>query len=292
MPYTKNYDLDTDTTLGGDNASDYVAASQKATKTYIDNHSGGGGANTDLSNLTATGEAHFLKNTATGTSSLTLLGTSSTENSSINIGVNSQATGSDGVAIGVQANANSNFATAIGYGAKVTGSYGIQLGYGTNTTGHFYVGFNNAGSPINYRLLDRTTGLVPDARLNNLKFDGQWVIGYKLITEATAIGTVDVTSAINSYLPDRNYTYQILCRTNLSRNDSSGTNTKLEVYTSPADIFFSKIQADGSNFQQSHDAFMLIVRPNDTVYYKISSYKASSAASFDVLAYRRVGTNS
>lgn len=72
MPYTKNYDLDTDTTLGGDNASDYVAASQKATKTYIDNHSGGGGANTDLSNLTPMGEAHFQKPLVSGTNIKTI----------------------------------------------------------------------------------------------------------------------------------------------------------------------------------------------------------------------------
>ena len=33
--------LNTDITLGGDNPSDYEVPSQKATKTYIDNHGGG-----------------------------------------------------------------------------------------------------------------------------------------------------------------------------------------------------------------------------------------------------------
>lgn len=41
MVKTLKYDLDTDTTLGGDNASDYIASSQKAIKDYVDNHSGG-----------------------------------------------------------------------------------------------------------------------------------------------------------------------------------------------------------------------------------------------------------
>ena len=40
----KFFNLDTDTTLGGANASDNIVASQKAIKIYIDNNSGGGGA--------------------------------------------------------------------------------------------------------------------------------------------------------------------------------------------------------------------------------------------------------
>lgn len=44
MVTTPNYDLDIDTTLGGNNASDYVIPSQKAIKSYVDNHSGGGTA--------------------------------------------------------------------------------------------------------------------------------------------------------------------------------------------------------------------------------------------------------
>lgn len=41
MSNTKNYDLDIDTTLGGNNASDLVVPSQKAIKTYVDNNAGG-----------------------------------------------------------------------------------------------------------------------------------------------------------------------------------------------------------------------------------------------------------
>ena len=48
MVKTLKYDLDTDTTLGGNNASDYIAPSQKAIKSYVDNHSGGGGTATDV----------------------------------------------------------------------------------------------------------------------------------------------------------------------------------------------------------------------------------------------------
>lgn len=39
--YTFHYDLDPDTTLGGDNASDYIIPSQSAIKYYVDHSSGG-----------------------------------------------------------------------------------------------------------------------------------------------------------------------------------------------------------------------------------------------------------
>lgn len=41
MITTPNYDLDIDTTLGGNNASDYIVPSQKAIKAYVDNSTGG-----------------------------------------------------------------------------------------------------------------------------------------------------------------------------------------------------------------------------------------------------------
>ena len=39
---SKFLNISTDTTLGGNSASDDTVASQKAVKTYVDNHSGGG----------------------------------------------------------------------------------------------------------------------------------------------------------------------------------------------------------------------------------------------------------
>ena len=37
-----NYGLSTDSTLGGNSPSDLISPSEKAIKTYIDNHGGGG----------------------------------------------------------------------------------------------------------------------------------------------------------------------------------------------------------------------------------------------------------
>ena len=44
MPVNTYGGLSTDTTLGGSNSSNVVIPSQKAIKTYVDNHSGGGGS--------------------------------------------------------------------------------------------------------------------------------------------------------------------------------------------------------------------------------------------------------
>lgn len=73
MVKTLKYDLDTDTTLGGNNASDYIAPSQKAIKSYVDNHSGGGGTATDVqingTSITSNNVANIVTNTAYNASS-------------------------------------------------------------------------------------------------------------------------------------------------------------------------------------------------------------------------------
>lgn len=49
---TKFLNISTDTALGGSSASDEVVSSQKALKTYIDNHSGGGSVAIDEKSIT------------------------------------------------------------------------------------------------------------------------------------------------------------------------------------------------------------------------------------------------
>ena len=134
--------------------------------------------------------AGFLKNTATGTNSLTLLGTAATHNYATNIGVyttvstyatalgsNATASGSRSTAIGRDAVANSGNSTALGESAYATntgatalgknaearGDYSIQIGAGTNSTaGTLAVGFNGT----NYQLLDGATGKIPTDRID------------------------------------------------------------------------------------------------------------------------------
>jgi len=53
---TKFLNISVDDTLGGNSASDEVVSSQKALKTYIDNHSGGGSVDIDNLSITKNGD--------------------------------------------------------------------------------------------------------------------------------------------------------------------------------------------------------------------------------------------
>lgn len=143
--------------------------------------------------------AGFLQNTATGTNSLTINGTSNANLYSINIGSYTQAatnsvaigsgtnsnngataSGANSIAIGYASDSTSNSSIAIGYistasgissiaignAAIASGSNSIQIGDGNNSTGNtLQIGFH--GTNHNYTLLDGLTGLIPDARLSS-----------------------------------------------------------------------------------------------------------------------------
>ncbi len=108
-----------------------------------------------------------LMNTATPSDSITIGGTGSLSNGTVNIGYQSSVGYIGAVAIGTSSQATGESSIALGYGAKATGDYSIQLGYGTNSTDKtLSVGFGDT-TPVNYQLLDGTTGLIPDARLSS-----------------------------------------------------------------------------------------------------------------------------
>lgn len=88
-----------------------------------------------------------LANTATGTNSLTILGTPTSSNNAANVGLGSEA---------------STGSTALGYNAKATASSAIQIGPGTNSSANtLSIGLD---SNANYQLLD-STGTIPNARI-------------------------------------------------------------------------------------------------------------------------------
>ncbi len=136
-----------------------------------------------------TNDSGYIQNVATGTGSLTILGTAAIGNNSVNIGKGSKA-----LATGV---------LALGYDAIASANYAIQLGRGTNSTAYtFSVGF----ATVNYQLLDGSTGLIPDARLSSNILRSADLSGYA--TEnwvnnqgyLTGITSSDVTSALG-YTP-------------------------------------------------------------------------------------------
>ena len=114
--------------------------------------------------ITVTDYSKLLKNTATGSNSITIDGSATAKTYAVNLGKSSEASGAYGTALGGGAYANATYTVAVGYCARVTAGSSIQLGYGTTTTtNQLYVGFYNANK--NWNLLDGTTGLIPRARL-------------------------------------------------------------------------------------------------------------------------------
>lgn len=111
----KRLNLDTNTSLTAD--SNILASSQKAVKAYADTK---------------------LKNTATGTNSLTVEGTATSSDNATNIGKNSSA---------------ATDATAIGYNALASAQGSIQIGNGTNSTA-------NTTQIGNYPVLDASGTIV------------------------------------------------------------------------------------------------------------------------------------
>lgn len=125
----KRLNLNTDTTLNSN--SNTLASSQKAIKAYADTK---------------------LKNTATGTNSVTVEGTATANNQATNIG-KSSASGQDGVAVGYNAQASQD-GIAIGSSAIATNG-AVQIGTGTNNTA-------NTVQIKNIPVLDNTNTIVSD----------------------------------------------------------------------------------------------------------------------------------
>ena len=117
--------------------------------------------------------AKCLQNTATGTSSLSILGTSTSNANSINIGVNSLVQSPNSVVIGKDASCSSGGgATCIGVGSEAAGS-SVGIGYLGRATGYKSIqlgtGYNTVANTFQvytYPMLDGNTGKIPNERLN------------------------------------------------------------------------------------------------------------------------------
>lgn len=116
-----------------------------------------------------------LANTATGTDSLTILGTPASQSHSTNIGVSSNASGQD--------------CTAIGYNARATGQGSIQIGNGQNSNQNtLAVGLNST----NYELLN-ASGIIPNARIpaaTSISLGGVMLV-YNSVDNSLDIRTVE-----------------------------------------------------------------------------------------------------
>ena len=147
---------------------------------------GGGGTvdqtydptSTNAQSGTAVAEAvqPALKNTATGTNSLTILGTATNSSYSVNIG-NSSASKTQSTAVGYAAQITSQGSVAIGMSSQATGDYSIAIGRVCQATANNAIQLGSNGSLLtenstpntfqvfSYQMLDGTTGKIPMARL-------------------------------------------------------------------------------------------------------------------------------
>lgn len=287
MPYTKNYDLDTDTTLGGDNASDYVAASQKATKTYIDNHSGGGGANTDLSNLTATGEAHFQKPLVSGTNIKTvnntsLLGSGNIDTSEIFIaeyGVTSYAD--------VLAAYNAGKTIICQYESNITSSlkiiYNLYLiNFATNTT------FNFSG----------TISGTAQYFYTNLTSSGWASVSDKTCETTSNKVTSISSSSTNAQYPSAkciydNYQQKLVSGTNIKTINSNSLLGSGNIYITPGHTWgTTRPTSTTSTVSSTNPAVVIQNYINGTSWYRVYSdgwcEQGGKSVSSSNLGYRLV----
>lgn len=155
-----------------------------------------------------------LQNTATGTDSLTILGTASTVNNSTNIGVGSSATGANSTVVGKDASASGNSAVAIGINASATNTSTLALvsgtvsgsrskGIGTSISGKNSIGITTLVNHIGTMSAQYTVAIGTFNYIDNLD-DNSFYVGlgtanadYKLLSSDGTIPTARLTK-VNS----------------------------------------------------------------------------------------------
>lgn len=267
-----------------------------------------GGANTDLSNLTATGEAHFLKNRSSDADSIAI-GSSNSASSAINIGDLSNC-GDYSIAIGGYNNGHCSIMLGTGY---INKDYSFDVGIND------YNMYDGIGR-VTYQMLDLKTGLIPDARistniartsqipstsglantsLSNLSstgkkvIDGQWVYSYSEIDTSTSVG--NHTISLSSYLPNDSYEYEVLINVGVYSSSSDYTVVYMssDILAIPySDSYGKRIAHCNSNSRAACNRFIMPVGTGRYLIKTISNKAPTNYCTVGLLGYRRLGTNS
>lgn len=107
----------------------------------------------------------------------------------------------------------------------------------------------------------------------------KWHYRRRTLTTDSSIGKRMLDFA--DYLPADGEEYEVLMRIQISRSDTSGTNTEASIYLEE-NLEFVSIQADGSNFQQTNDSFICPISASRQLAYEIKGY---SPAVFNIFAF-------
>ncbi len=134
-----------------------------------------------------------------------------------------------------------------------------------------------------------------DTDLSNLTdsgkkvLDGQWIAKVEELSTATAVGTYTID--LSTYLPNDNYSYEVLFYANGSYGGGTD-NTPRYTYIYTDDYDYSETPLLRVRASTNGNPCCTVVIPiniDRTVYYKLNA-KLSNAL-FSALAYRRIGTN-
>ena len=250
------------------------------------------GANTDLSNLTATGEAHFQEPLVSGTNIKTInnasiLGSGNISTYNVFIGEYNVTTKEEIRA--ALTNGKLVFITRNGF-SDTDSLYQLVNYQNQNTSNEIYyfasvqiTSFNSTN--IKYLHLRGDNWYAT----NDIKFDGQWVLFSNLISLSTATSatTTDVTSTIKSNMGTAgtdSYKYELLIQTYCNYKSATAA---LNAITSNQSTGISTVSS-GTTVGR----FFGIIPVYSDKVLKFQRTAAMDACAIHFCGYRRIGTNS
>ena len=135
------------------------------------------GTGIDVTSNTISVTDPTLVNNGTGTKALAVGKTSqSTAEGGVAVGYGARANSTYGTAVGYESRANNTNTTAVGKQAKASNARSIAIGSGAEANADDAIaikGINNTANTFQvytYNMLDMSTGLIPDARINSSTF--------------------------------------------------------------------------------------------------------------------------
>ena len=242
-----------------------------------------GGANTDLSNLTATGEAHFQEPLVSGTNIKTINNTSLLGSGDISVGSYSAGTG---LSLSGTTFNHSNSVTA--------GTIGTSSATSGSTISVPYANYDSQGHITSKGTHTHTvTGFLTSSstQVASSRFDGQWVYSFSEIDTSTSIG--DHVISLSSYLPNDSYKYEVLINVGVYGSDTNNAIVYMssDILAIPySDSYAKKIAHCNTNSRAACNRFTMPVGTSRTLTKTIKN-KAPTYCAVGLLGYRRIGTN-
>ena len=241
------------------------------------------GANTDLSNLTATGEAHFQAPLVSGTNIKTINNTSILGSGDISVGSYSAGTG---LSLSGTTFNHSNSVTA--------GTIGTSSATSGSTISVPYANYDAQGHITSKGTHTHTvTGFLTSSssEVASSRFDGQWVLNWHWdISTASSSGSTEIN--ISSYLPDSTNSYEVMVYASFSygsANAGGGIGTTTAPYDHTTSCWKGRVYVN-SNARQGHVTVILPIGTSRKIYTQRSASMGDCHVAF--IGYRRIGTNS